>query len=215
MKPGVMEYELETHFQYAMKMNGGKEYAFDPIIASGKNAVFLHYGENNCQIKEDELVLIDIGAEYDYYSSDISRTYPSSGKFTDRQAQVYSAVLEAEEEIIRALKPGFKIDFMRNIADEILANKCIEMGLITSKEEIIKYLFHGVGHYMGLDTHDVGDRDILVPGMVVTVEPGLYIREEGIGVRIEDDVLITEDGHDVLSKDIIKSTQGYRTIHEN
>ncbi|MDP3388162.1 MAG: aminopeptidase P N-terminal domain-containing protein [Eubacteriales bacterium] len=205
LKPGCMEYELEAHFQFAMKMNGGGDYAFDPIIASGKNGVLLHYGENNSQINDNELVLIDIGAEYGYYASDISRTYPSSGRFTPRQKELYEAVLEAEEEIIRALKPGMPIDHMRNIADDILAKRCIEIGLIKEKEEIIRYLYHGVGHYIGLDTHDVGDRDILEPGMVLTVEPGLYIKEEGIGIRIEDDVLITENGCDVLSKDIIKS----------
>lgn len=215
LKPGCMEYELEAHFQFAMKMNGGGDYAFDPIIASGKNGVLLHYGDNNCQINANELVLIDIGAEYGYYASDISRTYPSSGKFTPRQRKLYEAVLEAEEEIIRALKPGMPIDHMRNIADNILSKRCIEIGLIKEKEEIIKYLYHGVGHYIGLDTHDVGDRDILQPGMVLTVEPGLYIKEEGIGIRIEDDVLVTENGCEVLSKGIIKSVADIENAMKN
>jgi Xaa-Pro aminopeptidase len=208
-KPGMMEYELEAHFDYTLKANGVRDFAFPTILASGHNATVLHYGTNNSRTEDGDLVLIDLGAAYNLYSADISRTFPINGKFSERQKQVYNIVLKAEEEVIKACKPGFPASELNEICKRVLAEGLKELGLIEKDEEVAKYYYHGVSHLLGLDTHDVGafraEGTLLEPGMVVTVEPGLYIDEWDIGIRIEDDVLVTGDGYEVLSKDIIKT----------
>lgn len=207
-KSNMMEYEIEAYFDYVLTSEGVKDKAFKTIAAAGKNATVLHYSENNSKCGEDDLILFDLGAQTNYYNADISRTFPVSGKFTERQKRVYNVVLKANLEVMKAVKPGIPFAELNEIAKKVLAEGCKELGLIKDDSELSKYYFHGVSHYLGLDTHDVGDRgEILKPGMVFTNEPGLYIPEEGIGIRIEDDLLVTEDGCENLSKDIIKTVE--------
>ena len=152
------------------------------------------------------MVLLDLGAQYGQYAADISRTYPVSGKFTERQAQIYNIVLKAQQDVIDAMKPGIPFEELNKVCQKSLAESLKQIGLIKEDSELTKYYYHGVSHYLGLDVHDIGSRNgLLKPGMVLTVEPGLYIAEENIGIRIEDDILITEEGNVVLSKQIPKS----------
>lgn len=204
-KPGMKEYQLQAYYDFVLGFNGEREPAFDSIVASGKNAVVLHYIENNATVQDGDLVLLDMGAQFDYYSGDISRTFPSNGKFTDRQKEIYNIVLKAELDVIDYVKPGLTLADLNNKTKEILGSELRRIGLIQDDAEIGKYYYHGVSHHLGLDTHDACDNSAkLQPGMVITVEPGLYIAEEGIGIRIEDDVLVTESGCEVLSAQIPK-----------
>ena len=207
-KEGIMECELEAHFDYELRKRGVKETAFNTIVGSGVNGATLHYSENNCEIPEKSLVLLDLGAQYNEYNADVSRTFPANGKFTDRQKAVYNAVLNAMKKVEEAARPGIKKSDLEKVAMEELGKGCVELGLIKDKSEVRKYYFHSIGHYLGMDAHDVGSYDrVLEPGMIITNEPGIYIAEEGIGVRIEDDLLITTDGCENLSKDIIKEVE--------
>ncbi|MGV8983525.1 aminopeptidase P family protein [Clostridium sp.] len=207
-KAGMKEYALEAHFDFVLKTNGIKDYAFHTIAACGKNATILHYDQNNSELEDGKLILFDLGAQYKYYNADISRTFPVNGKFTNRQKQVYNIVLRAQEAVTDIARPGILFSVLNETAKKVLAAGCIELGLIKDSSELSKYYFHGVSHYLGLDTHDVGSRDIeLKPGMVLTNEPGLYIEEENIGIRIEDDILITKDGCENISKQIIKTVE--------
>lgn len=208
IKPNMMEYEVEAYFDFSLKKNGVTDYAFETIAAAGKNATVLHYSENNCKIENNSLILCDLGAQYKYYNGDITRTFPANGKFTERQKEVYKVVLEANKAIIENAKPGVTFKEIEDITKKILTEGCKKLGILQDKKELRKYYFHSFGHYLGLDTHDVGSYEVkLKPGMVITNELGLYIEEESIGIRIEDDLLITEDGCEVLSKDIIKSIE--------
>ncbi|TCP26007.1 aminopeptidase P [Scopulibacillus darangshiensis] len=208
-KPGMKEYELEAYFNFILKSRGVKDFAFNTICASGKNATVLHYVDNNDTANDGELVLLDLGAQYDYYSSDISYTFPLNGKFSDRQKLFYNIVLKALREVTALIKPGRNFSELNEATKKILAEECQQIGLIENPEEISKYYYHGVSHSLGLDTHDVGSyrNRVLEPGMVLTVEPGLYIEEEAIGIRIEDDVLVTEDGYEVLTDDLVRSVE--------
>lgn len=204
-KPGMKEYELEAYFDFTLLSRGVRDKAFKTIAAAGKNATILHYEKNNTEINDGDLVLFDLGAQFEYYNADISRTFPANGKFTDRQKDVYNAVLKAQKAVEEALKPGVTFVEINNLCRKVLGEECIKLGLIEKVEEVGKYFFHGFGHYLGLDTHDVGDRGAkLEAGMLLTNEPGLYIEEENIGIRIEDDLLITEDGCINLCKNVIK-----------
>ena len=206
--PKMKENELEAYFDFVCKTKGANDVAFKNIIASGVNGSILHYVDNNCEIGENDLVLFDVGAQLNYYNGDISRTIPANGNFTNRQKEVYNAVLYVNETIINDIKPGVNWGDLNQKANELLAEKMIELGLITDKKDFRKYYWHSIGHSLGLDDHDVGPRWIdLKPGMVVTVEPGLYIGEEGIGIRIEDDILVTEDGNENLTKEMVKSVE--------
>ncbi|WP_346937442.1 aminopeptidase P family protein [Clostridium sp.] len=207
-KPGMKEYEIEAYFNYILKKNGVKDFAFPTIAATGKNATILHYVDNNTKTEDGELMLLDLGAQYKYYNGDISRTFPINGKFTERQKEVYNIVLEANETVMKAVKPGVTTGELQDITKRVLAEGCKRIGLIKEDSELNKYYYHGVAHPLGLDTHDVGPRNVeLKPGMIITDEPGLYIEEEGIGIRIEDDILVTEDGYINLSAHIIKSVE--------
>jgi len=207
-KPGMKEYEIEAYFNYILKKNGVKDFAFPTIAATGKNATILHYVDNNTKTEDGEIMLLDLGAQYKYYNGDISRTFPINGKFSERQKEVYNIVLEANETVMKAVKPGITTGELQDITKRVLAQGCKRIGLIKEDSELNKYYYHGVAHPLGLDTHDVGPRNIeLKPGMIITDEPGLYIEEEGIGVRIEDDILVTEDGYVNLSAHIIKSIE--------
>lgn len=205
-KPGMMEYEIEAYFDFTLKKNGITNRAFETIAGSGKNGTILHYSANNCKTNDGDLILFDLGAQYKCYNADISRTFPLNGRFTERQKEIYNIVLKAMKAVEEAAKPGLYYRELNEIAKRVLAEGCKELGLIKEDKELSKYYFHSVSHYLGLDTHDVGSYNVeLKPGMVITNEPGLYIEEEGIGIRIEDDLLITEDGCENLSKDIIKT----------
>lgn len=207
-QPGMKEFELEAYYDFVLKSSGVKDFAFDTICASGHNATVLHYVANDAKVLENELVLLDLGAAYEYYSADISRTFPVSGKFTERQKTFYNLVLEAQQAAIDALRPGLPYAEINKIVLRVYAERLKELGLIDKDEDVRKYYYHNTSHHLGLNTHDVGSRDLeLQEGMVITIEPGLYIAEENIGIRIEEDVLITKDGHEVLSKDIIKSVE--------
>ncbi len=179
--------------------------SFDPIIAAGHNATILHYVANNSKIEPDTLMLMDVGCYTKHYSSDISRTFPVSGKFTDRQKEVYEIVLDCNKKCIAYAKAGMSWKELNDFAKRILANGCKKLGLIKEDCELEKYYFHSIGHSLGLDVHDPSIDNLgLLEGMVITIEPGLYIPEESIGIRIEDDIQITKDKAIVLSKDIIK-----------
>ena len=204
-KPGLYEYQLESYFDYVIKNKGQRIHSFKTIAASGKNATILHYVDNNSVLKDGDLVLFDLGTETEFYISDISRTFPVNGKFSPRQKEVYEAVLDVNKKSIAFLKPGITKKEYNDYAKGLLIEACKKLGLITKDEDIIKYYWHSVGHSIGLDTHDPCDYDEpFKEGMLVTCEPGLYIEEESIGIRIEDDILITKDGAINLSKDIIK-----------
>ena len=205
VKPGVNERELEALFDYTIKVAGAEGTSFNTICASGKNATILHYEDNNQVIEDNTLLLTDLGALSNNYSADITRTYPANGKFTERQKQFYQIVLDVNKEIISLIKPGIFLGELNTKANELLAEKMIKLGKIKDKTELQKYYYHSIGHYLGIDVHDVGTyKTKLEPGVIITVEPGIYVGDEGIGIRIEDDVLVTEDGHINLSKDIIK-----------
>lgn len=215
-KPGMKEYELEAYFDFYLKQNGVKDYAFKTIAATGVNAATLHYVDNNSEIKDEDLILFDLGAQVNYYNGDISRTFPANGKFTKRQKEVYEEVLKVNEEIINSIRPGVGFYEINDKANNLLAETCVRLGLIEDKKDYRKYYFHSIGHSLGLDTHDVGKRDIILEeGMVYTVEPGLYIEEEAIGIRIEDDVLVTKDGCEVLTKECIKSVEDIEKFMSN
>ncbi len=199
------ESQINADFEHEINLNGAEGVAFDTILASGVNGCILHYEDNNSDLNKDDLLLCDLGASYNEYGADISRTYPVSGTFSDRQKEIYEIVLKCNKECIEYAKAGITLGDLHKKSREILSEECMRIGLISSKEEISKYYYHSVTHFLGLDTHDVGYSKLpLEPGMMFTVEPGLYIKEEGIGVRIEDDILITEDGRENLSKNIIK-----------
>ncbi len=206
-KEGLYEYEIEANYNYILGINGVTT-SFDTIAASGENAVILHYISNNSKTKKDDLILCDLGVRYKEYNSDITRTFPVNGKFTDRQKEIYKVVLDANKEVIKNSKPGSTLEDLNEIAKEVLYKGCKNLGLLEKKEELSKYYYHSVSHFLGLDVHDVGGKKInLEKGMLITVEPGLYIEEEGIGIRIEDNILITKDKPQNLSKEIIKEIE--------
>lgn len=213
-RPGMYEYEIEAYFDFELKRAGVTDFAFKSIAASGKNATVLHYSDNNSQTGSDDLILLDVGAQYEYYNGDITRTFPVSGKFTPRQKQIYDIVLGGNRLIVNTIKPSIEFKSLNITLKKYYAEELIKIGLIKSPEEVSRYYYHGVSHMLGLETHDVGrhNEGLLETGMVLTVEPGLYIAEEGIGIRIEDDVLVTEDGCEVLSPDIPRTTDEIEKI---
>jgi len=216
-KPGMKEYELEAYFDFVLKSNGIKHHAFHTIAAAGKNATILHYEDNNGTAVDGDLMLLDLGAQYKLYNADISYTFPINGKFSERQKTIYNIVLKALREVTAIIKPGLPFSELQEKTKAILAEECIAIGLIEKPEELSKYYFHGVSHPLGLDTHDVGrirDRE-LKPGMVLTIEPGLYIEEEGIGVRIEDDVVVTANGVEVLTTDLPRTVEEIEAFMAN
>ena len=202
VKPGVWEYEIEAEFSHEFLKNRSKGFAYTPIIASGQNNNVLHYIQNNAQCRPGELILMDVGAEYGNYSSDMTRTVPVSGKFSPRQRSVYEAVLKVGEEATQLLVPGILIKEYHQEVGKIMTSALIDLGLldhdtVTNQDPenpaYKKYFMHGTSHHLGLDTHDYGlIEEPLQPNMVLTVEPGIYIPEEGFGIRIEDDIMIHE-----------------------
>lgn len=196
------EYEVEAEFSYYFRRHGAKGHAYDPIVAAGENACTLHYIDNDSKLKKRQLLLLDVGARVSGYAADITRTY-TSGEPTKRQMAVHQAVQDAQKQIIALLKPDLLIQEYQVQVDGIMKNAVLSLGLITSLDDEKKYhtyFPHAVSHGLGVDVHDsLGSPRYLQPGMVLTVEPGIYIPEEGIGVRIEDDILITEKSHTNLS----------------
>ena len=204
VKPGVWEFEIEAEFMYEFLRNRSKGFAYTPIIASGNNANVLHYIENNQQCKEGELILLDVGAEYANYSSDMTRMIPVSGKFTQRQKDVYNAVLRVKNEATKMLVPGtdwakYHIEVGKLMTSELLSLGLLDKADVQKEDKdwpaYKKYFMHGTSHHIGLDTHDYGIlTEPMKANMVFTVEPGIYIPDEGFGVRLEDDVVIQEKG---------------------
>ena len=207
LKPGVVEHELSDLFEYYGKTHNCRKLSFETIVGAGKNATTLHHpiSQQEGVIKEGDLVLFDLGYQYNGYCADISRTFPVNGVFSDYQRKVYEAVLNCNKAVIDYVKPGLTILELQEYAISFFKKECKRLNLIKDEEEISKLYIHNVSHFLGLDTHDVGDRKRpLVPGNVITVEPGLYFVNEGVGVRIEDDVLVTETGSRCLSRGIKK-----------
>ena len=211
-KPGVWEYELEAELSYEFLRNRATRFAYDPIIASGGNSCVLHYIENNKQCHDGDIILFDVGAEYANYNADMTRVIPVNGKFTKRQRQVYDAVLRVKNEATELLAPGSSIPEYHKAVGEIMTKELMALGLL-SKTDVEKqdpnypaykkYFMHGTSHHLGLNVHDVASiYKKFEPGMVFTVEPGIYIPEENIGIRLEDNIVITKDGHINLMRNI-------------
>ena len=207
VKDGVWEYEIEAEFIHEFLKNRSKKFAYSPIIASGNNANILHYIENNKQCKNGELILMDVGAEYANYNSDMTRTIPVSGKFTERQKQIYNSVLKVKNEATKMLIPGTDWGKYHIEVGKIMSSELLSLGLLDksdvqneSKENPAykKFFMHGTSHHLGLDTHDYGLlKQPLEENMVFTVEPGIYLPEEGFGIRLEDDVIVQKNGEPI------------------
>ncbi len=222
IKPGVWEFEIEAEIYHEFLRNRSRGPAFETIIASGADSCVLHYVANNKQCQDGDLVLIDFGAEYANYSADVTRTLPVNGKFSKRQKQVYNAVLTVQKAATKLLVPGNTVDEYHKAVGRIVEAELIQLGLLESKdikkqseEEPLykKYFPHGTSHHLGLDVHDYGDKyRKFEAGMVFTCEPGIYIREEGIGIRIENDILITDDGPLDLTEDIPREADEIETL---
>jgi len=228
-KPGIYEYELDAEMQYIFNKNN-MHFAYMSIVGGGNNACTLHYIKNNHLLKNNELVLIDAAAENKGYASDITRTFPVNGKFTKEQALIYDIVLNAQEKAIEFLRPGVTWDKVHEISVREIAQGLINLNILPDDLEMVinnelykEFFMHKTGHWIGLDVHDVGDYEgiIFEPGMVITVEPGIYIslsnkdvekKWRGIGVRIEDDVLITSNGCEVITKKLAKKRDAIEAI---
>lgn len=207
MRVGMYEHELSDRFEYFGKTHNRTPLAFETICASGRDATIMHHpiAQQTASIQEGELVQFDLGYKYKGYSADISRAYPIDGVFSDFQKKVYEAVLNCNKAVIAHVKPGLTLDDLQEFAIEFLKKEAIRFGLMDPTDDIKKYYIHNVSHHLGLDTHDASDRaKPLEAGMVITVEPGLYFVEKNIGVRIEDDVLVLNNGAECLSKGIKK-----------
>ena len=232
--PGVHEYTLEAELNYAFTRGGSRAPAYNSIVAAGENACILHYDRNDAEVKDGDLILIDAGCEYKYYASDITRTFPANGTFNPQQKAIYELVLKAQDAAIDAVQPGAPWDAPHNASVRVITQGLIKLGLIEGtlakaiKAEAYRdFYMHRVGHWIGIDVHDVGDYKIdekwrlLEPGMVTTIEPGIYIAPDnkrvpkkwrGIGVRIEDDVLVTKKGNRVLTTGIPKTVAEIETF---
>ncbi|OUC13325.1 MAG: Xaa-Pro aminopeptidase [Alkalinema sp. CACIAM 70d] len=232
-KPGLYEYELQAEMERLFRLRGGLGPAYPSIVASGENACILHYTENSRQMQDGDLLLIDAGCSYDYYNSDITRTFPVGDKFTEEQRILYELVLKAQLAAIEQVQPGNPWKQFHETAVRVITEGLLELGLLQGEiEEVIKeekykpFFMHGTGHWLGLDVHDIGGRKTgdnwysFAPGQVITVEPGIYIRPDfqpaegqpevpdrwrGIGIRIEDDVLVTATGNEILTAAVPKS----------
>ncbi len=212
LKPSVWEYEIQAEFITEFISHRSIGFAYNPIVASGPNACILHYEHNNGQCLDGELVLIDVGAEFANYNADVTRTLPVNGRFTDRQRQVYQAVLAIKNEATELLSPGITLKEYNTQVGELMEQKLVKLGLLKSfeikkqdpkKPLYKKYYMHSSSHHLGLDVHDLSDRDRpMEPGMVLTVEPGIYIKEEGIGIRLEDNILIGQNENINLTPNI-------------
>ena len=227
-RPGMMEYEIEAEFLREFRRMGAQAPSYTPIVAGGENACILHYVENNAALKDGDLLLIDAGCELDGYASDITRTFPVNGSFTSAQKEIYELVLAAQDAALSEIKPGASWNSPHEAAVRVLAQGLVDLAFCKGSVDAVvesgdyrRFYMHRTGHWLGLDVHDVGSYKIegawrkLEPGMVLTVEPGCYIRPAedipevywNIGIRIEDDVHVTESGHEILSRDTPKSVK--------
>jgi Xaa-Pro aminopeptidase len=228
-KPGLNEFEVEAEFMHEFFRAGCRAPSYTSIVAGGANACILHYNENNQILQDGDLLLIDAGCEYEYYASDITRTFPVNGKFSPEQKAIYELVLKAQLAAIETVKPGNHWNLPHDTTVKVLTEGLVELGLLKGSINMLiesgaykDFYMHRAGHWLGMDVHDVGDYKIegkwreLEPGMVLTVEPGLYIapdnknvdaRWRGIGVRIEDDVAVTRNGYEVLTSGLPKTVQ--------
>lgn len=213
LKPGRTEYQVAADFSYQVQLEQCT-HAFDTIAASGADATILHYVENAKVLREGDLILCDLGAAYQNYASDITRSYPISGRYTERQKELYNIVLKAQEAVIEAIKPGVSLFELNTIVKDIYKIDCVKVKVIEAAEDVENVYYHGVSHLLGLDTHDVGHLEgmTLEEGMVITVEPGLYSSQEGIGIRIEDNILVTKTGSLNLSAFIEKSIEDIESL---
>ncbi|SFV75050.1 Xaa-Pro aminopeptidase [hydrothermal vent metagenome] len=237
-KEKMYEYQLCAEMEYIFKKNGAYSEAYATIVAGGNNANTLHYINNDKPLKNGDLILIDAGAEYDYYASDITRTIPVNGKFTQAQKELYNSVLDVECKIIKMVKPNIKRSTLQKKAVELLTQAMVNLEILQGdvkelikKEAYKKYYPHGIGHWMGLDVHDdalyvdENNQEIkLKEGMILTIEPGIYIDKKdtsvpekyrGIGIRIEDDILVTQDGYENLSASIVKEIDAIESMSHN
>lgn len=222
VKPGVTEYEIEAEIMHEFLWNRATTYAYHPIIASGNDSCILHYDKNNKVCKEGDILLMDFGCEYANYASDLSRTIPVSGKFTERQKDVYNATLRVMKEATAMLRPGITLNDCNTEVGKIMEKELVGLGLLTDKDianqnpavpAYKKYFPHGTSHFLGLDVHDIGNRyEVMQPGMVFTCEPGIYIPEENIGIRIENDILVTDGDPIDLMKDIPREVEEIEDI---
>ena len=213
VKPGVMEYEIEAEFMHEFLSNRSRGFAYTPIVASGKNATVLHYIENKNQCREDELILLDVGAEYANYASDMSRVVPVNGRFTDRQKEIYNAVKRVKDKATKLLVPGAYWKSYHEEVGDLMTDELLNLGLLDKADVknqdpdwpvYKKYFMHGTSHHIGLDTHDYGLlHEPIEADQVFTVEPAIYLPDEGFGIRLEDDVVVQEKGEPKnLMKDI-------------
>jgi len=229
IRPGMFEYEIEAVLRYVCRKNGSPRHGYAPIVASGANATVLHYTTNDCRIEEGDLVLIDAGTEFGYFTGDVTRTFPANGRFTEVQREIYQLVLDAQAEAINLVRPGASFIEPHDRAVRVLTEGMIRLGLLNGEvdkliedNEYKKFYMHRTSHWLGMDVHDAGPYKVadewrrLEPGMVLTVEPGIYVAEDtegvdlryrGIGVRIEDDVLVTTGGAEVLSARVPKTIE--------
>ena len=212
IKPGVTEYEIEAELMHEFLRNRSAGFAYQPIIGSGRDSCVLHYIENNKECKDGDILLMDFGAEYANYASDLTRTVPVNGRFSERQKAVYNSVLHVMKEATKMLTPGTIFKEYNQEVGRIMESELIKLGLLDKydvmkqdpkKPLFQKYFMHGTSHYLGLDVHDVGNFDwTMKEGMVFTCEPGIYILEEELGIRLENDILVTKDGPNDLMKNI-------------
>ena len=200
MRPGLFEYQIAARMKQIHEWGGCAREAYAPIVGAGFNSTVLHYSALDSEIKDGDVVVIDVGGEYGGYAADITRTLPANGKFTPRQREIYDIVLGAQNAALAAVKPGAVLYGGKDSLQQIVTDYINTHGKDKEGRPLGRYYPHGVSHHLGLDVHDPGDRNLpLYPGMVVTVEPGIYIPEENLGVRIEDDVLVTQDGYKLLT----------------
>jgi len=233
-KPGMYEYEIEAELVHSFMQAGARFPAYSSIVGGGANACVLHYVDNRDKLKSGDLLLIDAGAEYDFYASDISRTFPVNGKFSPAQRDLYQLVLDAQYAAIEQVKPGNHWNDPHEAAVRVLTEGLVRLGILKGKvdklideEKYKAFYMHRTGHWLGMDVHDVGDYKIddewrlLEAGMVMTIEPGLYIPANSkgvdeqwwdIGIRIEDDVLVTKDGHEILTYGVPKDIDGIEAL---
>ncbi len=233
-QPGVYEYQVEAELLQVMMQQGLREVAYPSIVAAGKNACVLHYTENNDKLRKGDLLLIDAGAECECYAADITRTFPVSGKFSEPQRLLYQLVLDAQQAALAEIAPGVPWNKAHEASVVVLTKGLVELGLLKGRvnklikdEKYKQFYMHRIGHWLGMDVHDVGDYKIkdewrlLEPGMVLTVEPGLYVAADcetvdkqwrGIGIRIEDDVLVTADGHEILTAAVPKTVDAIEAL---
>ncbi len=233
VKPGLWEYEVEATLLYEFTRQGCHSVAYNTIVGAGANACVLHYIDNNTQIKDGDLILVDAGGEYDYYAADITRCFPANGRFTAAQRAVYEVVLVAQLAVLQAIKPGIPWNQLQPIAIRKITEGLVELGILKGRvDDLIEsrayfpFYMHNFGHWLGMDVHDVGEYKVgvewrtLQPGMVFTVEPGIYIQPQknvaekwwNIGVRIEDDVVVTAMGCEILTKDAPKKIDEIETV---